>query len=147
MEKMSKIGPSCSGWFSLTNHDLDIIQGMTDFYSEIFHSWYFFGFHISRFPDFQPSPTAVSPDEVSDPNLSPLPTHPVINYDARSQERLLQCIAYCPPRVRGWMAPGLPIGPFKANKAKSDVFRISLRKIYRWRPHRHLGPNLSWYLS
>ena len=36
---------------------------------------------ISRFPDFQTPP---SPDEFSDPNLTPLPTHPGIKYVARA---------------------------------------------------------------
>ena len=37
---------------------------------------------ISRFPDFQTPPPA--PDEFSDPNLTPLPTHPGIKYVARA---------------------------------------------------------------
>ena len=36
---------------------------------------------ISRFPDFQTPPP---PDEFSDPNLTPLPTHPGIKYVARA---------------------------------------------------------------
>ena len=36
---------------------------------------------ISRFPDFQAPP---APDELSDPNLSLLPTHPGIKYVARA---------------------------------------------------------------
>ena len=37
---------------------------------------------ISRFPDFQtPAP---APDELSDPNLTPLPKHPGIKYVARA---------------------------------------------------------------
>ena len=36
---------------------------------------------ISRFPDFQTPP---APDELSDPNLTPLPTHSGIKYVARS---------------------------------------------------------------
>ena len=36
-----------------------------------------------RFPDFQTPPPA-APDEFSDPNLTPLPTHPGIKYVARS---------------------------------------------------------------
>ena len=42
---------------------------------------------ISRFPDFQTRPPALAPpdpDELSDPNLTPLPTHPGIKYVARS---------------------------------------------------------------
>ena len=38
---------------------------------------------ISRFPDFQ-TPPAAPPDELSDPNLTPLPTHPGIKYVART---------------------------------------------------------------
>ena len=37
---------------------------------------------ISRFPDFQTPPPA--PDEFSDPNLAPLPTHPGIKFVARA---------------------------------------------------------------
>ena len=36
---------------------------------------------ISRFPDFQTPP---APDELSDPNLTPPPTHPGIKYVARA---------------------------------------------------------------
>ena len=36
---------------------------------------------FSRFPDFQTPPP---PDEISDPNLTPLPTHPGIKYVARA---------------------------------------------------------------
>ena len=42
---------------------------------------------ISRFPDFQTPPAAPAPalpDELSDPNLTPLPTHPGIKYVAGS---------------------------------------------------------------
>ena len=40
---------------------------------------------ISRFPDFQtPPPPPPAPDELSDPNLTPLPTHPGIKYVARA---------------------------------------------------------------
>ena len=38
---------------------------------------------ISRFPDFQ-TPPMPAPDEFSDPNLTPLPTHPGIKYVARA---------------------------------------------------------------
>ena len=38
---------------------------------------------ISRFPDFQTPPAAAPPlDELSDPKLTPLPTHPWIKYVA-----------------------------------------------------------------
>ena len=37
---------------------------------------------ISRFPDFQTPPTTT--EELSDPNLTPLPTHPGIKYVARA---------------------------------------------------------------
>ena len=40
-------------------------------------------FQISRFPDFQ-TPPAAAPNEFSDPNLTPLPTHPGIKYVARA---------------------------------------------------------------
>ena len=39
---------------------------------------------ISRFPDFQTPPPAAAPEEFSDPNLTPLPTHPGIKYVARA---------------------------------------------------------------
>ena len=43
------------------------------------------GSQISRFPDFQtPQAAAPAPDELSDPNLTPLPTHSGIKYVARS---------------------------------------------------------------
>ena len=38
---------------------------------------------IPKFPDFQTPPPA-PPDELSDPNLAPLPTHPGIKYVAGS---------------------------------------------------------------
>ena len=38
---------------------------------------------ISRSPDFQTPPPAVA-EEFSDPNLTPLPTHPGIKYVARA---------------------------------------------------------------
>ena len=41
------------------------------------------GPQISKFPDFQ-TPPAPPPDELSDPNLTPLPTHPGIEYVARA---------------------------------------------------------------
>ena len=37
-----------------------------------------------RFPDFQTPPPAAAPEEFSDPNLTPLPTHPGIKYVARA---------------------------------------------------------------
>ena len=40
------------------------------------------GSQISRFPDFQAPGPAPPPDEFSDPNLTPLPTHPGITYVA-----------------------------------------------------------------
>ena len=48
-----------------------------------FSLWGFFGFEISRSPDFQPAPPA--PEEFSDPNLISLPTHPGIKSIARSR--------------------------------------------------------------
>ena len=47
-------------------------------------------FQNSRFSDFQ-APPALR-DELSDPNPTPLPTHPGIKYIARSQEPLLRSI-------------------------------------------------------
>ena len=48
------------------------------------------GSEISRFPDLQTPPLEPEPDELSDPNLNPLPTHPGIKYVAGSQKPLLQ---------------------------------------------------------
>ena len=65
-----------------TSQDPANILGMTNCYSDIFH----FVLH-SRLPDFQTPSAAVSPlllDELSDPNPTPLPTHPGIKYVARS---------------------------------------------------------------
>ena len=39
---------------------------------------------ISRFPDFQTPPAVAAAEELSDPNLTPLPTHPGIKYVARA---------------------------------------------------------------
>ena len=50
----------------------------------------FTDFQIPRLPDFQTPPAALPPDELSDPNLTPLPTHPRIKYVARSREPLLR---------------------------------------------------------
>ena len=54
---------------------------------------------ISRFPDFQTPPPA---DELSDPNLTPLPTHPGIKYVARSPCCDIQS------NCTGWQQKGLP---------------------------------------
>ena len=48
---------------------------------------------ISRIPDFQttpPAPAPAPPDEFSDPNLTPLPTHPGIKYVARALAAIFQ---------------------------------------------------------
>ena len=70
------------------------IQTLPTFWAEQFLMLSFFlfeifwipNFWISRFPDFQtpPPPTPPPTDEPSDPNLTPLPTHPGIKYVARS---------------------------------------------------------------
>ena len=103
MEKMAWDGPKWSQEDLFpTNPDPADILGRTDLDFEIF---YFFVFldpkhldfqvprspnsqssrspdlQISRFPDFQTPP---APDEFSDPNLTPLPTHPGFTYVARS---------------------------------------------------------------
>ena len=44
---------------------------------------------ISRFPDFQTPSPAPPPDDFSDPNLTPLPTHPGIKYVARALAAIL----------------------------------------------------------
>ena len=41
-------------------------------------------FQVPRFPNFQTPLAAAAPDELSDPNLTPLPTHPGIKHIARS---------------------------------------------------------------
>ena len=80
-----------------TNPDLANILGRTDL---DFENFYFFELldpifldfqvprspnsQIFRFPDFQTPPPAPAPDELSDPNLTPLPTHPGIKYVTRS---------------------------------------------------------------
>ena len=108
MEKMASDGPK---WgqedFFPTNPDLADILGRTDLNFE--NSYFFFIFwtphfwisdlqiskfldfqaprspnsQISKFPDFQ-TPPAPLPDELSDPNQTPLPTHPGIKYVARA---------------------------------------------------------------
>ena len=102
MEKMASDGPKYGQEdFFPTNPDLADILGRTDLNFENF----FFdfldpkfldfqvprspNFWISRSPDFQtpPPPTPPPPpptDEPSDPNLTPLPTHPGIKYVARA---------------------------------------------------------------
>ena len=94
MEKMASDGPK---WgqedFFPTNPDLADMLGRMD---SNFDDFYFLDFldprfldfqvprspnsQISRSPDFQTPPA--SPDELSDPNLTPLPTHPWIKYVA-----------------------------------------------------------------
>ena len=98
MEKMAWDGPK---WgqedFFPTNPDLADILGRMDldFYNFDFGDFVdptFLDFpgprspnsQISRLPDFQTAPAALAPDEFSDPNLTPLPTHPGIKYVARS---------------------------------------------------------------
>ena len=100
--RWTQIGP---GGFFPTNPDLADILGRTDLN---FENFYFFicwtptfwisrspdlqisgfsGPQISRFPDFQTPPTAPAPappDEFSDPNLTPLPTHPGTRHIARA---------------------------------------------------------------
>ena len=73
--------------FDPTNPDLADILGDTDFDFEIYVVLFFgsqisgfLGPKLSRFPDFQ-TPAA---DKLSDPNLTPLPTHPGIKCVARS---------------------------------------------------------------
>ena len=74
-----QIGP---GGFFLTNPDLADILGRTDLNFGIFY----FLFLIFWTPNFQtPPPPPLPPlDELSDPNLTPLPTHPGIKYVART---------------------------------------------------------------
>ena len=85
-----QIGP---GLFP-TNPDLADILGRTDLNSENFYFFDVFdpnfldfqvprspNSQISRFADFQTPP---APDQLSDRNLTPLPTHPGIKYVARA---------------------------------------------------------------
>ena len=51
---------------------------------------------ISWFPDFQTPP----PGEFSDPNLTPLPTHPGIKYVARALAAVFLGSPFCCPSVR-----------------------------------------------
>ena len=98
MEKWPRMAPNGAlEVFFPANPDLADILGRTDLKFETF---YFFDFldptfldfqvprspnsQISRFPDFQTLPPAPAPNELSDPNLTPLPTHPGIKYFARS---------------------------------------------------------------
>ena len=109
MPQMAPIGP---GGFFPTNPDLANILGRTDLNFENFYFFFHFldpkfldfqvprspNFWISRspdlqipkipdfqVPDFQTPPPAPAPDdELSDPNLTPLPTHPGIKYVARA---------------------------------------------------------------
>ena len=105
MEKMAWDGPKWGprGLFPV-HPDLADILGRTDFdlenlYFLIPNFWIsrspdlqisgFPGPQISKFPDFQVprspnSQTPPAPDEFSDPNVTPLPTHPGIKYVARA---------------------------------------------------------------
>ena len=80
--------------FFPSNPDLADTLGRTDldfnnFYLFVFWDPKFPDFQVprspnsqmSRFPDFQTPPPL---DELSDPNLTPLPTHPGIKYVARA---------------------------------------------------------------
>ena len=82
--------------FVPTNPDLADILGRMDLNFENYYSLNFLdpkildfqvprspNSQISRFPDFQTPPPA-APDEFSDPDLTPLPTHPGIKYVARA---------------------------------------------------------------
>ena len=95
MEKIAWDGPKW-GREDLfpANPDLANILGRTDL---DFESFYFLdptfldfqvprspNSQISRFTDFQTPPAPTDPDELSDPNLTPIPTHPKIKYVARS---------------------------------------------------------------
>ena len=99
--KWHEMGPGC---FFPTNPDIADILGDTDFDFENFDFWDFLdprlldfqvprfpnfqvprfpNSQISRFPDFQTPPPAPPPDELSDPNLTPLPMRPGIKYVAK----------------------------------------------------------------
>ena len=87
--KLTQFGPGC---VFPTNLDLANILGDTDLDFDNFYFFYvldptFLNFQdlrspnsqISRFPDFQ-----TPPDELSDPNLTPLPTHLGFKYITRA---------------------------------------------------------------
>ena len=98
-----QIGP---GGFFPTTPDLADILGRTDLNFENFYFFHFLdpkfldfqvprypNFWISRSPDLQiprfpdagaAAPAPPPPDELADPNLTPVPTHPGINYVARA---------------------------------------------------------------
>ena len=98
MEKMAPDGPKwCREDFLPTNPDLADILGRTDLDFETFYFLFFgsqnsgcSGPQISKFKDFQTPPAAPAPDELSDPNLNPLPTHPGIKYVARALAAISQ---------------------------------------------------------
>ena len=91
-----------------TNPDLADIFGRTDLN---FENFYFFDVldpkflhfqvprspnsQISKFPDFQTPPPPVAPDKLSDPNLTPLPTHPGIKYVARALAAMYDVFLNC----------------------------------------------------
>ena len=108
MEQMAWDGPKW-GREDLfpANPDLVDILGRTDSDFEILFFWIveskcsgFRGPQISKIPDFQ-TPAAPAPDELSDPNLTPLPTHPGIKlkYVARSpccdKGDVVECFRCC----------------------------------------------------
>ena len=105
MKKLPQMAPNkARRIFVPTNPDLADILGRTDL---DFENLYFYDlldptfldfqvprspnfwisrspdFQVVRFPDFQTPPPAVA-EEFSDPNLTPLPTHPGIKYVARA---------------------------------------------------------------
>ena len=96
MDKMASDGAK---WgqedFFPTNPDLADILGRTDLNFENFHFFdfldpTFLNFQVSRSPNSKVSrpldiqtPPAPPPDELSDPNLTPLPMHSGIKYVAR----------------------------------------------------------------
>ena len=86
MEKMLEMDPKWSREVLFpTNQDLASILGTMDL---DFVKLYFSVFKIPRFTDVQIpripySHAPPAPDEFSDPNLTPLPTHPGIKYAAK----------------------------------------------------------------
>ena len=98
---MEKIAWNCPKWgrevLFPANPDLADVLGRTELDFENLYFWdlldpKFLAFQvprslnsqISRFTDFQTPPVPLPPDELSDPNLTPLPTHPGIKYVARA---------------------------------------------------------------
>ena len=92
MEKMASDGPKWGqeDFFLL-------IRTLPTFWAERIWILRIFIFFIFWTPNFQtppPPPTPPPTDEPSDPNLTPLPTHPGIKYVARALAAMMFCYKY-----------------------------------------------------